>query len=119
MLHDTLWSTTNFLLLLLRRSTSGLGKGDGINNHTDKWLYVSSHATAVQRMQTPLPQAWVVRWPVPYAHKHTRHADARAVLLLCRSNTHTQGDIKSPLEYIQETEPIKVSGPVVASYGSE
>jgi hypothetical protein len=23
------------------RSTSGLGKGDGINNHTDKWLYVS------------------------------------------------------------------------------
>jgi hypothetical protein len=30
-----------------------------------------------------------------------------------------QGDIKSPLEYIQETEPIKVSGPVVASYGSE
>lgn len=24
------------------RSTSGLGKGDGINNHTDKWLSVSS-----------------------------------------------------------------------------
>jgi len=50
------------------RSTSGLGKGDGINNHTDKWL---------------------------------------------------QGDIKSPLEYIQEAEPIKVSGAVVASYGSD
>lgn len=30
-----------------------------------------------------------------------------------------QGDIKSPLEYIQEAEPIKVSGPAVASYGSE
>lgn len=50
------------------RSTSGLGKGDGINNHTDKWLY---------------------------------------------------GNIKSPLEWIQEAEPIKVSGPVVASYGSD
>jgi hypothetical protein len=30
-----------------------------------------------------------------------------------------QGDIKSPLEWIQEAEPIKVSGPVVASYGSK
>lgn len=50
------------------RSTSGLGKGDGINNHTGKWL---------------------------------------------------QGDSKSPMEYIQSTEPIKVNGPVVASYGSD
>jgi hypothetical protein len=30
-----------------------------------------------------------------------------------------QGDSKSPMEYIQSTEPIKVNGPVVASYGSE
>lgn len=32
---------------------------------------------------------------------------------------HAQGDIKSPLEYCQEAAPIKVSGAVVASYGSE
>lgn len=54
-----------------------------------------------------------------HTHTHARDADAHAVLLLCRSHTHTQGDIKSPLQYIQEAEPIKVSGPVVASYGSE
>lgn len=38
---------------------------------------------------------------------------------VCLSYTTLQGDIKSPLEYIQESEPIKVSGAVVASYGSE
>ncbi len=50
------------------RSTSGLGMGDGIKSHTEKWL---------------------------------------------------QGNVKSPMEYIQETEPIKVKGSVVASYGSD
>mmetsp|Transcript_5341 Transcript_5341/g.11685 ORF Transcript_5341/g.11685 Transcript_5341/m.11685 type:complete len:160 (-) Transcript_5341:584-1063(-) len=50
------------------RSTSGLGKGDGLKTHTDKWL---------------------------------------------------QGDQKSPMQYIAEAEPIKVEGPVVASYGTE
>ncbi|GLC44367.1 hypothetical protein PLESTB_000477000 [Pleodorina starrii] len=49
------------------RATSGLGLGDGIKNHTDKWL---------------------------------------------------QGG-KSPMEYINEVEPIKVKGLVVASYGSD
>lgn len=32
---------------------------------------------------------------------------------------HRQGDSKSPMEYIQAAEPIKVSGMVVASYGSK
>eukprot|EP00878_Enallax_costatus_P003006 GHUV01003204.1.p1 GENE.GHUV01003204.1~~GHUV01003204.1.p1 ORF type:complete len:161 (+),score=45.35 GHUV01003204.1:187-669(+) len=50
------------------RSTSGLGLGDGIKNHTGKWL---------------------------------------------------QKGLKSPMDYIQEAEPIKVSGAVVASYGSD
>ncbi|GIL99617.1 hypothetical protein Vretimale_4742, partial [Volvox reticuliferus] len=49
------------------RATSGLGLGDGIKNHTDKWLQVG----------------------------------------------------KSPMEYINEVEPIKVKGLVVASYGSD
>lgn len=48
------------------RSTSALAVGDGIFNHTKKWL---------------------------------------------------QGEHKSPMEYIQSTEPIKVHGLVVASYG--
>lgn len=43
----------------------------------------------------------------------TKQVDAAVLMLVL------QGDIKSPLEYIQETEPIKVEGPVVASYGSE
>ncbi|GFR41100.1 hypothetical protein Agub_g1744 [Astrephomene gubernaculifera] len=49
------------------RATSGLGLGDGIQNHTDKWL---------------------------------------------------QGG-KSPMQYIDEVEPIKVKGLVVASHGSD
>ncbi len=32
---------------------------------------------------------------------------------------NAQGDGKSPMEYIQEAEPILVEGPVVASRGSE
>ncbi|KAL4430965.1 hypothetical protein ABPG75_006221 [Micractinium tetrahymenae] len=48
------------------RSTSALCVGDGIDNHTAKWL---------------------------------------------------QGNHKSPMEYIQSSEPIKVHGLVVASYG--
>jgi hypothetical protein len=36
--------TTHLSIAVLCRSTSGLGKGDGINNHTQKWLYVSSQA---------------------------------------------------------------------------
>lgn len=50
------------------RSTSGLGIGDGIKNHTSKWL---------------------------------------------------QGNQKSPMEYINEVEPIKVHGLVVASRGTD
>ncbi|GAB4817611.1 hypothetical protein N2152v2_004657 [Parachlorella kessleri] len=50
------------------RSVSGLGIGDGIANHTRKWM---------------------------------------------------QGNHKTPMEYIQQSEPIKVHGLVVASYGSE
>lgn len=61
----------HLFLLLLCRSTSGLGKGDGINNHTDKWLYVSSQA-AVQCIQTPLPQHGLLNGPVMCAHTHTR-----------------------------------------------
>mmetsp|Transcript_965 Transcript_965/g.2304 ORF Transcript_965/g.2304 Transcript_965/m.2304 type:complete len:165 (+) Transcript_965:42-536(+) len=50
------------------RSTSGLGAGDGIVSHTEKWMH---------------------------------------------------SDRKSPMQYIQEAEPILVEGPVVASYGSD
>ncbi|KAF5833507.1 mitochondrial NADH:ubiquinone oxidoreductase 13kD-like subunit [Dunaliella salina] len=50
------------------RSTSGLGAGDGIVSHTEKWMH---------------------------------------------------SDRKSPMQYIQEQEPILVEGPVVASYGSD
>eukprot|EP00955_Chlamydomonas_euryale_P088294 364365-Chlamydomonas_euryale.AAC.11 len=37
----------------------------------------------------------------------------------CKTHTDKwlQGDAKSPIEYISEAEPIKVEGPVVASYG--
>ena len=51
------------------RSTSGLGLGDGLKTHTDKWLQ--------------------------------------------------GGGQKTPMEYIQSAEPIKVHGAVVASHGSE
>lgn len=87
-------STTAFVFLLLRRSTSGLGKGDGINNHTDKWLYVSSQST-VQCIQTPLPQLGLLNGPAMCTHTHARHADAHAVLLLCCS--HTRRVTSSPL----------------------
>lgn len=50
------------------RSTSGLSLGDGITNHTEKWL---------------------------------------------------EGSQRSPIEYIQAAEPIKVHGLVVASHGSD
>lgn len=55
------------------RSTSGLGIGDGIEDHTGKWL----------------------------------QSDA------------TQGNTKSPMQYIHESEPMKVHGLTVASYGSD
>ena len=50
------------------RATSGLGRGDGIKDHTGKWM---------------------------------------------------QGSGKSPIQYIAESEPILVEGPVVASHGGE
>eukprot|EP00210_Caulerpa_lentillifera_P006783 g6482.t1 len=50
------------------RGTSALGAGDGITNHTAKWL---------------------------------------------------QGDDKSPMEYVNEVEPIKVHGLVAVSHGDE
>lgn len=62
------------------RSTSGLGLGDGITNHTEKWLQVS----------------------IPHPP-----------LLL----SLPQGDDKSPIEYVNEVEPIKVHGLVAVSHG--
>lgn len=46
--------------------------------------------------------------------RHVRHHT-----LLCVTSRASQAGMKSPMDYIQETEPIKVSGMVVASYGSE
>lgn len=62
------------------RSTSALGIGDGITNHTEKWLQVN------------IPHL-VFLFGLP------------------------QGDDKSPIEYVNEVEPIKVHGLVAVSHG--
>jgi hypothetical protein len=102
-------------VLPARRSTSGLGKGDGIHDHTTKWLQV--------RRLAALPPARAV--PRRTSHRHRLLGWCAPVLRVALARSlhrpvcHHQGDIKSPLEYIQEAAPIKVSGAVVASYGSE
>jgi hypothetical protein len=47
--------------VLLRRSTSGLGKGDGINNHTDKWLQASCITFGLARAATAAALA-LLQW---------------------------------------------------------
>ena len=95
------------------RSTSALGIGDSIKTHTGKWLQVrrrrgsSSTLCRVQRSQPP--------------QKAGRAAVTAQLLTSPRPAPPRplQGSGKSPIEYIQATEPIKVHGLVVASYGSE
>lgn len=109
------------------RSTSGLGFGDGITKHTDKWLQVTVRSSrprvgAVLRILEP-SVAFVLPPAVPEAtHPHCEGtapscwpAEARQGKLAVRS----QGGAKSPMQYISEVEPVKVKGLVVASHGSD
>lgn len=142
------------VIFALHRSTSGLGKGDGINNHTDKWLDVSmagcvqaigitpsssmtnaaacpcAHTSTIQTHRLGGPGC-ACSWHVGFQQLSMGTTPAYTIQLVAAHQitkalrvTHvgrvlSQGDIKSPLEWIQEAEPIKVSGPVVASYGSK
>ena len=83
------------------RATSGLGRGDGLKDHTSKWLQVR---------------------PLPLYRKTSRGEGIQRYGQCGSTSTGfrpSQGSTKSPLEYIREAEPIKVEGPVVASRGSE
>eukprot|EP00879_Flechtneria_rotunda_P003285 GHRR01003510.1.p1 GENE.GHRR01003510.1~~GHRR01003510.1.p1 ORF type:complete len:181 (+),score=70.33 GHRR01003510.1:193-735(+) len=73
-----------------------------------------------------LPEATASTIPTVTAPGQAFVGDLRSTSGLCMGDdihNHTekwlQGGLKSPMEYIQSTPPIKVSGAVVASYGSD
>ena len=88
------------------RSTSGLGTGDGIEDHTGKWL------------QVDLPDSLICSWP-------PMHAAVGLGIAFCLTTNSmsalqsdvSQGNTKSPMQYVHEHEPMKVHGLTVASYG--
>lgn len=109
--------------------------GDNVFNHTKKWLQVRGAmrlaCTALTDAPMPLDPA-----DVGGAVPACAAAPCLPVLLrmagatLCGATQHPlpadlalrtplQGNHKSPIEYIQAAEPIKVHGLVVASYGCE
>lgn len=81
------------------RSSSGLGLGDNIHNHTDKWLDV----------RHPLGAR-------PLLCMRAGLSDTE--LCLCQVDEYYTGNTKPPMQYCEEIQPIKVHGQVVASYGS-
>jgi len=82
------------------RSTSGLGFGDNLLDHTSKWLQVCVECKITTR-----------GCPRLHARDFT--------LLLQHAQPGQGGNETSPMEYVWRAEPIKVHGAVVASYGSE
>jgi hypothetical protein len=130
------------------RSTSGLGMGDGLKTHTDKWLQVcmwggwaalrchhrrvGARRSAAGWRRSARAGAGVAPAGLLWVRVGPRvRALARGVPPACLAPRGAaphppqpaigwlQGDQKSPMDYISGTEPIKVSGAVVASYGSE
>ena len=88
----------------MRRSSSGLGLGDNIHNHTDKWLQVcSSLRASAASCQASAGRLFVCPDPS-----------------LCgrvQVDEYYTGNTKPPMQYCEEIEPIKCHGQVVASYG--
>lgn len=83
------------------RSTSALCVGDGITNHTAKWMQKELGVSITAYQCTLL-----------------RDFDCN-ITYCCAWCIILQGTQTSPLEFIQASEPIKVHGLVVASYGSD
>ena len=94
------------------RSNSGLGLGDNIHNHTDKWLQVTLrgalHGTraSADAAQLVYPSGCSCSGS-PWSSVPCRQVDE-----------FYTGNKKPPMEYCEESEPIKCHGQVVASYGS-
>ena len=86
------------------RSTSGLGFGDNLLDHTSKWMQVIPHMLSQYTLLAAL----------------SLEAYASSLkFLLQHAQPGQGGNETSPMEYVWRAEPIKVHGAVVASYGSE
>lgn len=86
------------------RSTSGLGFGDNLLDHTSKWMQVRSHTISPWTLLACFaPEA----------------CTSGLNFLLQHAQPGQGGNETSPMEYVWRAEPIKVHGAVVASYGSE
>jgi hypothetical protein len=117
------------------RSTSGLGLGDGKTTHTSKWLTVRAsschcHAQGHPPAGRAPPRQRTALQPFLYCSSSSTHQALAPHRPACQAASLAspacvlppaplQEGAKSPMDYIQETEPIKVSGMVVASTGSE
>ncbi len=86
------------------RSTSALGFGDNLLDHTSKWLQVCACFLVCKVCLT-------------ISLTSPRHSFLD--LLLQHAQPGQGGNETSPMEYVWRAEPIKVHGAVVASYGSE
>ena len=84
------------------RSTSGLGFGDNLLDHTSKWLQVIW--PSCNNCQLSI-EAYVDDETCTFDLQHAQPGQG--------------GNETSPMEYVWRAEPIKVHGAVVASYGSE
>lgn len=85
------------------RSTSGLGFGDNLLDHTSKWL-----------------QVFVPVQMLPCSSlRHYLPNDTFVLIDLQHAQPGQGGNETSPMEYVWRAEPIKVHGAVVASYGSK
>lgn len=84
------------------RSTSALGFGDNLLDHTSKWMQVCACFLCANG---------VGQFICPH--------DPILDLLLQHAQPGQGGNETSPMEYVWRAEPIKVHGAVEASYGSE
>ena len=98
--------------------------GDGVFNHTKKWLQVGHLCRIPHRTASAAAAPWRMPRGVADASASPPAACSRANAVpqcawLLGANQLLQGNHKSPMEYIQSSEPIRVHGLVVASYGCE
>lgn len=99
------------------RSTSGLGLGDGIKTHTGKWLQVCDVGSGAS--VASCSSLFQVSSKGSFIQDVSIHAGSGTITIRVFLFHTQQGSTKSPMEYIQEVKPIKVSGTVVASHGCE
>ena len=104
------------------RSASALGLGDGITDHTAKWLSVRAGLGGSERsshLPTPgVEGEWCHLWCVR-AWERPNSQPFPPIPPRPQPDSSIAGNTKSPADWIAEAPPIKVHGAVAVSTGSD